>query len=106
SSADYYPDRYQGSQDNGGVHSNSGIANLAFYILSEGGSHPRAKTANVVNGVGIEMAIKLFYNTFTKRLTSTATFADARDAMIKEAQAIGTDAVQAVQDTWAAVGVE
>ena len=34
---DYYPDRYIGSNDNGGVHSNSGIANLAFYLRSEGG---------------------------------------------------------------------
>ena len=25
---DYWPDRYRGSQDNGGVHWNSGIANL------------------------------------------------------------------------------
>jgi len=27
-SRDYYPDRYQGDGDNGGVHSNSGIVNL------------------------------------------------------------------------------
>lgn len=27
-SRDYYPDRYQGSLDHGGVHFNSGIANL------------------------------------------------------------------------------
>lgn len=27
-SRDYYPDRYIGDDDNGGVHSNSGIANL------------------------------------------------------------------------------
>ena len=26
--------------DNGGVHLNSGIANLAFYLMSQGGSHP------------------------------------------------------------------
>jgi len=28
---DYYPDRYKGTADNGGVHSNSGIANLGEY---------------------------------------------------------------------------
>jgi len=28
SSRDYYPDRYQGTYDQGGVHINSGIANL------------------------------------------------------------------------------
>ena len=26
--SDYYPDRYQGTDDQGGVHTNSGIANL------------------------------------------------------------------------------
>jgi vibriolysin len=30
---DYYPERYTGSSDSGGVHWNSGIANLAFYPL-------------------------------------------------------------------------
>ncbi len=29
---DYYPTRYQGSSDNGGVHWNSGIANLGEWI--------------------------------------------------------------------------
>jgi vibriolysin len=27
----YYPNRYQGTSDNGGVHSNSGIANSGEY---------------------------------------------------------------------------
>jgi vibriolysin len=45
---DYYPDRYTGSSDNGGVHWNSGIANLAFYLMVEGGTHPRGKTSNTV----------------------------------------------------------
>ncbi|MFY0542386.1 M4 family metallopeptidase [Nannocystis pusilla] len=37
-SYDYYPERYTGQQDNGGVHINLGIANLAFYLLSQGAS--------------------------------------------------------------------
>jgi bacillolysin len=32
-SRDFYPDRYQGTGDNGGVHINSGIANLGEFIL-------------------------------------------------------------------------
>jgi Zn-dependent metalloprotease len=30
-SRDFYPDRYQGEEDNGGVHWNSGIANLGEF---------------------------------------------------------------------------
>ncbi|MBW1879955.1 MAG: M4 family metallopeptidase, partial [Deltaproteobacteria bacterium] len=37
---DYYPDRLIGYEDNGYVHWNSGIANLWFHLLSEGGIHP------------------------------------------------------------------
>ena len=47
-SYDYYPERYRGAGDYGGVHSNSGIANLAFYLVAAGGSHPRGKTSVVV----------------------------------------------------------
>ena len=32
-SRDYYPDRYQGPLDGGGVHWNSGIANLGECVL-------------------------------------------------------------------------
>ncbi|MEM9490274.1 MAG: M4 family metallopeptidase, partial [Myxococcota bacterium] len=40
-SRDYYPERYRGDADNGGVHWNSGIGNLAFHLLVSGGVHPR-----------------------------------------------------------------
>jgi Zn-dependent metalloprotease len=33
---------YRDREDIGGVHWNSGIANLAFFLLVEGGIHPRA----------------------------------------------------------------
>lgn len=103
-SYDYYPERYTGSEDNGGVHMNSGIANLAFYLLSEGGKHPR-KGGVDVKGIGIETAIQLFYNTFTKRLVSSSNFRDARNGMIKEAQSHSAEVQQAVADAWSAVGV-
>ena len=62
---DYYPDRYTGSADNGGVHTNSGIANLAFVLLVEGGTHPRGKTSNVVPGIGMSKAQQIFYRANT-----------------------------------------
>jgi bacillolysin len=35
--ADYYPEKYRGWDDEGGVHWNSGIANLAFSLMVSGG---------------------------------------------------------------------
>lgn len=61
-SRDDYQDLYDDEGDNGGVHYNSGIINLAFYLLSEGGSHPRGVTSHYVSGIGIAKAQQIFYN--------------------------------------------
>ena len=48
--------------DNGGVHINAGIINLAFYLLVRGGSHPREDTLQtglVVEGIGFEAAAEI-----------------------------------------------
>ncbi len=55
-SRDYYPERYTGPGDNEGVHLNSGIANLAFYLLVAGGHHPRNKTTLTVPAIGMDKA--------------------------------------------------
>jgi len=92
-SKDYYPERYTGTGDNGGVHLNSGIPNLAFYLLSQGGGHPRSKTQTVVPGIGIEKAQNIFYLANTGKnkagvalLPSSATFQVARFAFAQAAQ--------------------
>ena len=42
-SRDHYEDRYKGIDDSGGIHLNSGIANLAFYLLARrGGASSKA----------------------------------------------------------------
>jgi Zn-dependent metalloprotease len=105
-SYDYYPERYTGSQDNGGVHLNSGIANLAFYLLSQGGTHPRGKTTVEVPALGIEKAGQIFYRALTNYLTSTATFQDARQATAQAAADLyGAEAATATHAAWEAVGV-
>ncbi len=43
------------------VHYSSGIANLAFYLLSQGGTHPRGKSTVNVTGVGMAKAIRIFF---------------------------------------------
>ena len=61
---DHYSIRFTGAGDNGGVHINSGIANNAYYLAIEGGTHrlggrragrgrrqPRADRARLLPGL-------------------------------------------------------
>ena len=111
SSRDYYPDRYLGSCDNGGVHFNSGIANLAFHLMSAGGSHPQGKTSVVVPAIGIEQARHIWYRALKDYMTPTTSFAEARKATVDAAKklyackAVNPAIVDAVNDAWDAVGV-
>lgn len=57
---DRSPDRNTGTADNGGVHWNSGIANLTFFLLSVGGTHTRGKTSIEVDGITKEAAADIF----------------------------------------------
>ncbi|MCA9686273.1 MAG: M4 family metallopeptidase, partial [Myxococcales bacterium] len=105
---DYYPTRYTGNQDNGGVHWNSGIANLFFYLLSDGGTHPRNATNINVTGIGVTDAVKIWYRALTVYMTSSTNFAGARTATISAATDLfgaGSQQNISVQDAWAAVGV-
>lgn len=109
---DYYPTRYTGTADNGGVHGNSGIANLAFALMVKGGKHPRSKTQNVVTAlnadlkVGIQMAADIFYKANTTCLTAGSTFRDARGCTETIANSVyGAAAAATVTAAWTAVGV-
>ena len=107
-SADYYPERLTGTADNGGVHGNSGIANLAFYLLSAGGKHPRARTTYTNAGIGIDKAGAIFQRALTlKYLTANSTFVAARTATEQAAQELypSSCAKTAVSLAWASVGV-
>lgn len=106
-SRDFYADRYTGSEDNGGVHLNSGIANLAFYLLVEGGMHPRGKTTFAVPGIGIDKAGAIFQRALTQGyMTANTTFAKARTATEMAAMDLYSGSeVAAVSAAWAAVGI-
>ena len=90
-SKDYYPERITGTADNGGVHGNSGIANLAYYLMVMGGTHPRGKTAVVVTALSatsstsLNMAQKIWYRALTVYLTSSTNFQGARTATVQAA---------------------
>jgi len=108
SSKDYYPERYTGASDNGGVHWNSGIANLAFKLLSTGGTHPRGKTTVNVAGIGIQKAGAIFYKANVDLMTASTTFAQAKTYTEQAAELLygATSAEKAsVTQTWQAVGV-
>ena len=84
---DHYSIRYTGSDDNGGVHINSSIANHAFYLAIEGGTHRLSGVT--VQGVGAanrEQVEKVFYRAFTSLLPPNATFLTARLATIQSAR--------------------
>jgi thermolysin len=106
---DHYAIRYVGTQDNGGVHTNSGVANQAFYLAIEGGTN-RTSGLSVV-GVGAanrEQMEKVFYRGFTQLMPSNATFAVARTVTIQAARdlyGVGSNAERAVTQAWTAVGV-
>ncbi len=108
SSKDYYPTRYTGTSDNGGVHWNSGIANLAFKLLSTGGTHPRGKTTINVTGIGIQKAGAIFYRANRDLFTASTTFAQAKTYTQTAAEQLyGTGAAEktSVDQAWQAVGV-
>lgn len=104
-SSDYYPERYRGTEDNGGVHLNSGIANLAFKLLVEGGTHPRAKTKYIVPALGIQKAEAIFYRALVTYMTPNTNFLGARQATAQAAADLyGPAEASAVQYAWDAVG--
>jgi vibriolysin len=102
-SLDYYPDYTSGTD----VHYSSGIPNLAFYLLSQGGTHPRAKTTQVVTGIGIEKAARIFYKANVDLLLPSSNMEQAKIATEQAAAQLGYDAatVTQVSNAWKAVGV-
>lgn len=87
------------------VHYSSGIGNLAFCLLTKGGSHPRGSTNVIVNGVGMQTATWIFYKAQRDILTSTSQYKDFRTATEQAAAQMDPDVREAVSCAWAAVGV-
>ena len=95
--------------DWGGVHTNSGIPNHAFYLAIEGGTNRTSGLA--VQGVGAanrEQIEKVFFRAFTVLMPRTASFSTARAATLQAARDLygaGSNAERAVAQAWTAVGV-
>jgi len=68
--------------DNGGVHSNSGIPNKAAYLMVEGGEF----NGHTIQGIGILRTGQVHYRALTIYLNSSATFRDHYEAMIQSCE--------------------
>lgn len=108
---EYWADTSDLSQtgDHGGVHTNSGVQNKWFYLLSEGGSGSNDNgDGYTVKGIGIDMAAQIAYRNLVTYLTPTATFYDSREGSIaaaKDLYGVSSQAYKSVMDAWHAVGV-
>ena len=92
-----YANRYTGTDDNGGVHTNSGIFNFAAYkMLTD------SRTSTISSATWSTV----FYGSLFK-LSSNATFADGRAAVLSTANSLGftTTQQQAITDAFNAVGI-
>ena len=102
---------YTGAADNGGVHTNSGVLNHWFYILTvgeTGTNNAPSPDSYSVTGIGMEKASEIAYLAERDYLTPNATYEEARTATIAVANhlycANSPEAI-AVTNAWFAVNV-
>lgn len=100
---------FTGTGDNGGVHTNSGVQNYWFYLLTDGGSGTNDNNeAYNVNAVGLDTAGAVAFRNLTVYLGASSQYADARFYAIQSAIDLYgpcTDAVISTANAWHAVGV-
>jgi hypothetical protein len=90
------------SDDNYGVHTNSGVGNKLAYLLVDGGVF----NGETVGGMGISLAADLFYEAQTNLLTSTANYVDLANALQQAAINLGWNASQQANVTAACRAVK
>ncbi|WP_262490204.1 M4 family metallopeptidase [Hymenobacter coccineus] len=100
---------YTGTSDNGGVHTNSGVLNYWFYLLSQGGSGTNdLGNAYSVTGITIDKAAKITFRMEDVYMTASSTYPQARTYAIQAATDLygaGSAEVTATTNAWYAVGV-
>jgi len=115
--ARFDPDTYLGeywfntrfSHDNGGVHTNSGVQNHWFYLLTEGGSGENDDGISFqVTGIGLDDASSIAYRSLTNYLLPDSRYMDAASYSIQATEDLFGEVsqqVQSVQSAWEAVGI-
>ncbi len=109
------PDTYLGSfwftgnADNGGVHTNSGVQNYWFYLLTEGGEGENDNGESfAVFSLGMEKASRIAFRNLQFYLAEASNHQDARLGSIRAARDMfGDCSYEVIQTTnaWQAVGV-
>jgi Zn-dependent metalloprotease len=110
-----HPDTYlgngwvTGAQDNGGVHTNSGVQNFWFYLMAEGGSGTNDNGFQFqVEGVGIDTAAMIAFRNLKYYLTRFSQYSDARHGSLVAAEDLYGPCSFPAQQTinaWRAVGI-
>ena len=100
---------YFGTSDNGGVHTNSGVLNFWYYLLTAGGggTNDNGFVYNV-SAIGITKAQAIAYRTLTSYLVPSSNYANTRTYSIKSAEdlyGIGSNEAVQTKNAWDAVGV-
>jgi hypothetical protein len=104
--ADYYPDVTNTQREE--VHSFAGVTNLAFYLMSKGGRHPRVNNGINVAGLGLKKSIGLIHYALKNRFPFN-TMPEFGDAVRKAATRIygrRSGEFQSVDRAFNAVGLE
>ncbi|MCC6753125.1 MAG: M4 family metallopeptidase [Saprospiraceae bacterium] len=95
-------EQYKGTNDNGGVHINSGIPNYAFYLFVQ----EMAKSSNEEQAKKI--AEKVFYRALANYLTRSSVFIDLRAAVeqsCKDLHGNNSDVLNAAKKAFDQVGI-
>ncbi len=94
------------TQDNGGVHLNSGIVDNAAYLMVQGGVNDHSHLV-VPRGLGVAQGVKLWYRVATHYLMATSDFKAAADATRSAARDLGftEEEMGLIEGAWVAVGV-
>lgn len=80
--------------DSGGVHTNSGVANKAAFLLVDGGVF----NGQSINAIGMTKTAKIFYEVQTNLLTSASDYQDLGDALILACDNLKHDGVTTQTD--------
>lgn len=105
----YWQDYNINTADNGGVHTNSGVMNYWFYLLTQGGSGTNDHGYNyVVTGIGFEKSEQIVYHALTNYFTQKTDYSLAAVYTIASAielYGVCSDEANSVIAAWKAVGV-
>lgn len=104
---DHYDDFYCDPSDSCGVHANLGILTLAYYLLSEGGTHPTYGGITMA-GIGADTAELIAYRALKKYSSADTDFHDARNSWLDAATDLytaGSTQYKQTMNAWGLVGV-